>query len=115
MKKIKYDNTELNNPPNILKHPYESIQERPTNTSNEEIFNKSAAAVYQRTLDESKHNTCLKSEKKYSGGNNNEKTKSNKKIGRIIWFSNSYNTNIKDEVARRFVKLINKHFTTRLC
>lgn len=103
--------TESSHPAYLLKHLYKFILVRLfANSSNEYIF-KDTAITSQKAFSECKHTARLTFE---SGccGEYHKKTKNNnrKRKGEITCFNPSYNINVKDCGAKKFLKFIDKHF-----
>ena len=102
--RLLYVNTSSNHPSNILKQLPTSINKRlSTNSSNETIFNE-AKTEYENALKNSGYkNFKLKFDK--------PKTRTRKRRRNIIWFNPPFNKNVSTNVARSFLRLIDKHFT----
>ena len=102
-----YVHESSNHPKNILKQLPISINDRLIrNSSNEEVFNN-AKGIYEEALQKSGYKAKL-------SYNNNQTNRHHKKKNRkrnIIWFNPPFNKNVKTDIARSFLKLIEKHFT----
>lgn len=103
-----YINILSNHPPNIIKQLPVSIADRLSqNSSSERIFNK-AKTEYENALRKCGYQTELKFKSPQERLNNN-KTQRRRKI---IWFNPPFSKNVKTNVAKRFLNLIDKHFPT---
>ena len=103
---LKYVHTSSNHPKNILKQLPVSINRRlAKNSSNEDVFNK-AKSEYEAALESSGYRNTKLTYKKPEPNNHRRRRKRN-----IIWFNPPYNKNVSTNVAKIFMKLINKHFT----
>ena len=97
-----YIHTSSNHPPPIIKQIPESIARRLSdNSSNETIFN-SAKGEYETALQNSGFSPTLM----FTPGRT---TKKNRKRN-IIWFNPPYNKNVKTNIGKIFLKLVDKHF-----
>ena len=100
-----YININSNHPPNIIKQIPTIISKRISEiSSSEEIFKK-AAPYYENALEASGYQQKLS----YQTEILNEGTRRNRSR-KIIWFNPPFNTNVKSNIAREFLHLINKHF-----
>ena len=103
---LKNINVLSNHPPQILKQLTTTIGDRLSrNSSSEPIFNKSKIQ-YGNTLRKSGFKSELKC--KDSTGLTNKKTISRKR--KIIRFNPPYNQNVSTNIAKMFLKLVDKHF-----
>ena len=102
-----YINAKSNHPPSILKQIPAAISKRISiNSSNKQIFPK--AAPY--------HNNILKDcgykEKIQFQQNEHQQTQPRRNRSRnIIWFNPPFSSNAETNVARKFLKLVKKHFS----
>ena len=100
--KLFYINTSSNHPRSIIKQIPTSISHRLSdNSANEKIFNN-AKTEYENALKTSGHTADLEF-------NPNWPKKRNRKRN-IIWFNPPFNKNIKTNIGKTFLKLIDKHF-----
>ena len=99
-----YIHVSSNHPKQILKQLPKSIIDRLSkNSSNEQIFN-SSKPEYKKALRRSgSHNPMLSFNKNQSPRRRNRQRKT-------IWFNPPLNKKVQTNVAKRFLKLINKHF-----
>ena len=103
---LKNINVLPNHPPQMLKQLTTTISDRLSrNSSSEPIFNKSKIH-YENTLRKSGFKSELKC--KDSAGPTNKKTVSRKR--KIIRFNPPYNQNVSTDIAKIFLKLVDKHF-----
>ena len=106
---VRVINTSSNHPPQIIKQIPSSIEERLSrNSSNQEIFN-SVKDENEEALKTSGYKTKLE----YKGNQNNTNANNKKKRQRkrnIIWFNPPFNKNVHTNVAKTFLKLLDKHF-----
>ena len=102
---LMYINTSSNHPQQILKQLPMSINERLSkNSSSETVFNESKTE-YIEALKRSGHKDPLMTF---------NKTPSKKKRSRkrnIIWFNPPFNKNVSSNIAKTFLKLLDKHFS----
>ena len=103
-----YISTESNHPPNIIKDIPKIISKRlSNNSSNEEIFNK-IKPKYNTALKNSGFNTTITYETHNSNSNQTNNSKKRKRY--ILWYNPPYNKNTTTNIAKEFLKLIDKHF-----
>ena len=102
-----YVNVRSNHPPSILKHLPDNINHRLSDIScNEEAFN-SSKRCYQRALQASGYTEELS----YSNPATRTAQKRPKNRRRnIIWYNPPYNKNVRTNVGKQFLNLIEKHF-----
>ena len=100
-----YIHTSSNQPPQIIKHLPDSIEERlSNNSSNEQVFN-SAKPEYEKALKDSGYkNVNLKY------GAQKERRKKNNRNRKIIWFNPPYSKQVSTNIAKRFLNLLDQHF-----
>ena len=92
-----------NHPPSITKHLPSSVGNRISQlSSNQEAFSKSAP-LYEAALHRSHYPTNLH----YSPNN---KHKNRTRTRNIIWFNPPFSKNVRTNVGRNFLNLIDKHF-----
>ena len=104
-----YINAKSNHPPTIIKHLPAAINRRISNLScNEEEFHK-ASGPYNAALRASGYTTNLRYEQQGGKSNSNKKKKRTRKI---IWFNPPFSQNVMTNVAKTFLQLVNKHFTS---
>ena len=97
-----YINTSSNHPRSIIKQIPTSVSHRLSdNSTNEEIFNN-AKTEYDNALKTSGHTADLEF--------NPNRPKNRNKKRNIIWFNPPFNKNIKTNIGKTFLKLIDKHF-----
>lgn len=101
----RYINANSNHPPSIIKQIPKSISKRISNNSqNENIFQK-ASPFYNNSL-----NKCGYTEKlTYCTDENQANGRKNRKRN-IIWYNPPYSKNVKSNIGKQFLKLVNKHF-----
>ena len=107
-----YIHKDSNHPPAIIKQVPKIINDRLNNiSSNEEVF-KEASNTYQKALDQSGYKHTLKYEKKTNNnGTEQSPSRPKKKPKRdVVWFNPPFNKNVKTNVGKCFLKLIDKHF-----
>ena len=101
-----YINVNSNHPPSIIKQLPKSISTRISSLScNSEEFNK-ASTIYNDALKSSGYKEGISYTK--SRGQNVGKGKNRPRS--IIWFNPPYSADIETNVAKTFLKLIDKHF-----
>ena len=100
---IMYINTDSNHPPNIIKYIPSMISDRISKiSSNEQIFRK-AAPQYNNALKSSGYNEKITYKKQPT---NNRKSRPRK----IIWFNPPWSMNVRTNVAKRFLAILDKNF-----
>jgi len=104
-----YVHASSNHPPQVLKQLPTSIAERlSNNSSNQTVFN-SSKTCYEEALKKSGYpDTELKYSKRTT-----PKEKRNRHRN-VIWFNPPFSKNVSTNVARKFLALINKHFSKRI-
>ena len=101
--KLQYINTLSNHPPQIIKQLPQIINDRlSANSSNQEIFDNSKEE-YEKSLKESGYTTKLNYHKKTNNKRNRKRN--------IIWFNPPFNKSVSTNIAKKFLQLIDKHFT----
>ena len=111
-----YGNVFSNHPPNIIKRLPNSINDLlSNNSSSQEIFDNTKEDC-QKAHDKSGYNSKLLYEQSNNGNTNSKENNainniSNKQRKRkIIWFSPPYNKSVVINVAKIFLKPLDKHF-----
>ena len=100
-----YININSNHPRNIIQQIPEMTSKRLSSiSSNEDIF-KDAAPYYENILKTSgyKENLSYQSESSKADTRKNRNRK-------IIWFNPPYSCNVKSNIARQFLQLVDRHF-----
>ena len=98
-----YINAKSNHPPSILKELPQMINRRISDLScNEEEFNK-AKGQYEASLSNSGHESTLKYDVRRTPRRNRNR--------KVIWFNPPFNSCVRTNVGKQFLKLIKKHFT----
>ena len=101
---IKYVHTQSNHPPHVLKQIPKSINKRISAIScNEEEFNK-GKEEYQESLTKSGHRAQLKFQKPEGEARRKRKKKN------IIWYNPPFNRELKTNLGKEFLKILDKHF-----
>ena len=102
---LKYINTSSNHPPQIIKYLTQTIGERLSrNSSSAEIFEQSKPD-YEEALKK-----CGYKEKLKYMQPNLQQNKTRRRTWKIIWFKPPSSLNIKTNVAKIFLQLIDTHF-----
>ena len=100
-----YINSSSNHPPSIIRELPKSINKRINQlSSNKDIFDI-AAPTYNEALKHSNFTAQLK----YEPTDTNTCTKRNRQRN-ILWFNPPFSKNVKTNIARDFLQLIDKHF-----
>ena len=99
-------NINSNHPPTVLKHLPSSIAKRVSELSCDENAFHESLGPYERALKESGHSAKLE----YQPQNTNSQPKRKNRKRKIIWFNPPYSTNVKTNVGKRFLQLLEKHF-----
>ena len=102
-----YVHTESNHPPIITKRIPQSIENRLSNiSSNREIFN-TAKPQYEKALYDAGHRTKLIYK---PTRNNHRETTVNKRKRNITWYNPPYSMNVKTNIGKTLLALIDRHF-----
>ncbi len=99
-----YINRHSNHPPSIIKQLPTSINKRISALSADEQTFHESAPIYQNALRHSNFDHKLDYMKQAS-----QKTRRNRQRN-IIWFNPPFSKNVKTNIARNFLCLIDKHF-----
>ena len=95
-----YINAKSNHPPSILKELPQMINRRISDLScNEEEFNK-AKGQYEASLSNSGHESTLKYDVRRTPRRNRNR--------KVIWFNPPFNSCVRTNVGKQFLKLIKK-------
>ena len=101
---LQYINTQSNHPPNIIRQLPKTIEKRLSeHSSNEQIFND-AKPIYEKALKDAGYETTLT----YTPPVDRPPKRRRKR--NIIWFNPPFNKAVQTNIAKRFLKLIDKHF-----
>ena len=108
-----YVNAKSDHPPSILKHIPISVEKRISSlSSNQTTFDK-AAPLYNEALRKSGYDTSITyNNPGIECTKDKSKTRSNKRRRKVTWFNPPYSACIKTNVARKFLNLITKHFSS---
>ena len=101
----RYVNASSNHPPTIIKHIPKSISQRLSTISSDKQTFKAAAPHYNNML----KNSGFQQKVEYIP-NPPEPTQRKKRKRNVIWYNPPYSQNVKTNVGKRFLSLINKHF-----
>ena len=103
-----YINIKSNHPPSILQQFPKSISKRISEiSSNQHIFNQSIP-YYENTSRKSGYNVSLKYTPAQNQDKNNQQREQRKR--KIIWFNPPYSLNVRTNVGKLFLKLLDRHF-----
>ena len=106
-----------NHPPSVIKQLPKSVGKRISAlSSNESCFN-SAKPLYENSLKRSNYDVKLQYlTKNENSTNSNPQSSGRNRKRKIIWFNPPYSKNVKTNIARKFLQLLDKHFpkTSRL-
>ena len=107
-----YIHKDSNHPPSITKHLPAAINRRISSLSSDEQTFNSVAPTYDNALKQSNYKTTLQYTTTETPPTTESQSKSEKRkrTRNIIWFNPPYSENIRTNVAREFLKLIDKHF-----
>lgn len=103
-----YINAQSNHPPSIIKHITSAVEKRISLLStNKDVFEK-AAPAYNKAL----HNSGFLQNITYNvqNRNSNSTNRSRNRQRNIIWFNPPFSLNVKSNIGRIFLKLLEKHF-----
>ena len=102
---LKYINTSSNHPPQIIKHLTQTISGRLSrNSSSAEIFEQSKPD-YEEALQK-----CVYKGKLQYMQRNLQQNNTRRRTWKIIWFKPPFSLNVKTNVAKIFLQLIDTHF-----
>ena len=109
----RYIDTKSNHPPNIIKEIPAAVGRRISDISCDENTFNNAKPYYEEALAKSGYKSSLEYREKNSTTDNNtrEKKKRNRKR-KVIWFNPPFNKNVNTDVGRKFLSLIDKHFSS---
>lgn len=103
-----YVHSQSNHPPNIIRNIPEAINRRLSSiSSDQEVFNE-VAPPYQEALRKSGYTHKLEFKPPPQG----PQTQNRKRRRNVIWFNPPYNKNVKTNIGRAFISLINRSFPT---
>ena len=113
-----YVHTHSNHPPNVIRQIPISVNQRLSCISSDKHSFDSIKETYQKALNDSGHKHIL--EHKSNAYQSNPGNKSSfKKKREIVWFNPPYNSRVRTNIGKEFLKLIDKHFppnhTLRSC
>ena len=98
-----YIHVDSNHPSNIIKAIPDNIARRISNiSSNKEIFD-AAAPYYNNALSASGYVTNIT----YTP---NPPVRNKNRSRKVIWFNPPFNRDVKTDIARKFLRLVTKHF-----
>ena len=112
-----YIDINSNHPPNIIREIPNTINSRLNSISSTKYDFDSAKPDYQKALRSSGYNQELsfcQNHKNNSHRNDNPNNKQQlKKKRKIIWYNPPFNKNVKTNIGKSFLKLIDEHFTEK--
>ena len=100
---ILYINTNSNHPPNVIKYIPSMISDRISKISSSKRIFKKAAPQYNNALKSSGYKEPITYQKR-----TNKRPRSRKR--KIIWFNPPFSLNVKTNVAKRFLAIVDKNF-----
>ena len=101
-----YVHSKSNHPPSIIKNIPESVNRRLSEISSDETVFNEAATPYQEALYRSGYTYKLEFKPPQIRASSQSRNRSRK----IIWFNPPYNKNVKSNIGREFLHLIDKCF-----
>ena len=104
-----YIDSRSNHPPAIIQQLPKSINRRISTLSSSESVYKSVANTYESALKNSNYKTKLEYAPDSSSDNHTPSNKRKRKR-HIIWFNPPFSRNVRSNIGRDFLKLIDKHF-----
>ena len=108
---IRYVSTMSNHPPSILKNLPENINRRLSSISSGEEEFKMEADKYQHALEECGHRHKLLYNPRQS-----QRGRRRTRQRKVVWFNPPWSSNIKANIAGKFISLLKKHFPpTQTC
>ena len=100
----RYINAKSNHPPSVLKQIPTSVSKRiSSNSCNEEVFN-AVTPFYNNILTKYGYSEKIVYEKPNETSNRRNRQRN------IIWYNPPFSKNVKTNVAKHFLYLLNKHF-----
>ena len=95
-----------NHPPAVLKNIPQGVNKRLSSISSSEQMFESAAPIYREALAKSGFDFELK----YDPEACNPKNKKRRRARKILWFNPPFSSNVKTNLAKEFLKLLDKCF-----
>ena len=105
-----YIDRRSNHPPSVIKELPNSIGKHISSLSSDESCFKSAKPIYENALNRSNYNVNLHYTNSSVSDNSNSQSRKRNRKRNIIWFNPPYSKNVKTNVARKFLQLIDRHF-----
>ena len=99
-----YISANSNHPPNIIKQLPISVEDRLRSLSSSKRVFSEAAQHYQGALEKCGFTHKLEYEKNRNGGISKNRSR------KIIWFNPPFSKNVSTNVAKEFLRLVDKHF-----
>jgi hypothetical protein len=101
-----YINSHSNHPPSIIRQIPQSINKRISQLSSNQSAFDTSVPLYKNALHRSNYDANLN----YVPNNNATSKPKRNRQRKIIWFNPPYSKNVKTNVAKNFLQLIDKHF-----
>ena len=101
-----YVNVDSNHPPNVIKRIPAMISDRINKISSNKSIFKRASTFYNDAL----KNSGYKSKLEYKNKTDNKKQTRKNRPRKIIWFNPPFSLSVNTDVAKRFLKIVNKNF-----
>ena len=95
-----------NHPPNIIKRIPDMISDRINNISSNKVVFDRSSKLYNDALERSGY-------KKKIAFNKTPKIKRRTRQRKIIWFNPPYSQNVRTNVAKRFLRIVDKNFSKK--
>ena len=104
-----YINVKSNHPPNVIKQLPKSVSKRISlNSHNRKVFEESASE-YNRALSESGYSEGVTYQDSIKQIQSVKRTRTRN----VIWYNPPYNVTVKTNIGRKFIDLIDKHFSKK--
>ena len=103
-----YVHSQSNHPPNILRNLPEAFNRRLSSISSDQDAFNEAAPPYQEALKKSGYTHKLEFKLPPQG----PPTQNRKRQRNVVWFNPPYNKNVKTNIGRAFISLIQRSFPT---
>ena len=100
-----YINVHSNHPPNIIKRIPNMISDRINKISSNKTIFERASPYYNDALATSGYKETISFD-----NNKQSKNKKRTRSRKLIWFNPPFSTNVKTDVARKFLKIVDKNF-----
>ena len=107
-----YINVHSNHPPNVIKEIPKTVNKRLNQIASSKEDFEQAKHIYQKALTDSgyKHTLVYTDSTSTTDTNTTNKPQQSKRKRNIVWFNPPFNLQVKTNVGKHFLKLVDKHF-----